>query len=98
MIIINPILIREIGDSFYCILSAQVGHLRDNVIVICLVKIHQWGHLILCFALAGYHWGHFIAFVHTSGILRGILFGERAPWRALYHIIVNTNLILIKQV
>lgn len=85
------------GDSLYCVLSMQVGHFRELLSVIYLVEMHQWGHLTPCFAPQRYLGGHFIAFVHTSGILRGILFGGGAPRRALYHIIVNTDLILIKQ-
>lgn len=41
MNIINPILIWEIGDSSYWVLSTEVGHLRDDLIVIYLLEMHQ---------------------------------------------------------
>lgn len=97
-IFINPTVIWELGDSSCCVLSLDAEHLGVDLIVIYLVEMNQWGHLTLCFALGGYLGGHFIAFGHMSGILRGILFAGRAPWRALYHIMVGTDLLLIKQV
>lgn len=93
----NPCLIWDMGESSYCDLATQVGHLREKLIAICLVEMRLRGRFIPRFALEGYLGGHFMAFFHMSGILRGILFGGRAPERALYHIIVNIDLILINQ-
>lgn len=97
MSFINPCLIWDMSESFYCALATQVGHLREKLIVIFLVEMHLWGRFIPCFALIGYLGGHFMAFFHMSGILRGILFGRMAPERTLYHIIANIDPILINQ-
>lgn len=68
-----------------------------DLIVIYLVDMRLWGQFIPCSALERYLREHFMAFFHMSGILRGILFGGRVPKSALYHIIANTDLILINQ-